>query len=302
MNAERHKQSHLPKPPWLKRQIPSGATYQELLRLLKKGRLHTVCQEACCPNLGECFSQGTATFLILGDQCTRDCRFCAVAHGPAEAPDPEEPRRVAEAVHTMKLRYAVVTSVTRDDLADGGASVFAETIQRIREKSRETRVEVLIPDFRGNLRALKAVLEARPDVLNHNVETVPRLYESVRPSAVYRRSIDLLKKASHIAPQLPTKSGLMLGLGEHPEETRQVLNDLLHAGCRILTLGQYLQPSEDHVPVARFVHPEEFDEWKEAALKMGFSEVASGPFVRSSYHAQELCDSSLLFLPPRDNV
>jgi len=187
----------------------------------------------------------------------------------------------------MKLRYAVVTSVTRDDLPDGGASVFAETIRKIREKSPETRVEVLIPDFRGDLQALRTVLEARPDVLNHNVETVPRLYASVRPGAVYQRSIDLLKRASQMDPAVPTKSGLMLGLGERPEEVQQVLNDLLGAGCRILTLGQYLQPSAEHLPVERFVTPEEFEEWRKKALGTGFREVASGPFVRSSYHAQE---------------
>jgi lipoyl synthase len=288
MNQKDERNQRLPKPPWLKRRVPSGATYQEIRGLLQTTQLHTVCQEACCPNLGECFSQGTATFLILGDRCTRNCRFCAVAHGPTEPPDPGEPSRVADAVHTMKLRYAVVTSVTRDDLPDGGASVFAETIRKIREKSPETRVEVLIPDFRGDLQALKTVLEARPDVLNHNVETVPRLYASVRPGAVYQRSIDLLKRASQLDPGVPTKSGLMLGLGERPEEVQQVLNDLLGAGCRILTLGQYLQPSAEHLPVERFVTPEEFEEWRKKALGTGFREVASGPFVRSSYHAQEI--------------
>jgi lipoic acid synthetase len=283
---DEHKQK-LPKPPWLKRRIPSGATYQEIRELIQKTHLHTVCQEACCPNLGECFSQGTATFLILGDRCTRDCRFCAVAHGSTEPPDPEEPLRVAEAVEQMKLRYAVVTSVTRDDLKDGGAFVFAETIRKIREKTPETRVEVLIPDFRGDLNSLKTVMEARPDVLNHNVETVPRLYASVRPQAVYQRSIDLLRNAHRLDPSIPTKSGLMLGLGEQPEEVVQVLRDLLDAGCRILTLGQYLQPSSEHLPVERFVTPEEFQGWRKKALEMGFREVASGPFVRSSYHANE---------------
>jgi lipoic acid synthetase len=283
---DEHKQK-LPKPPWLKRRIPSGATYQEIRGLIQKTHLHTVCQEACCPNLGECFSQGTATFLILGDRCTRDCRFCAVAHGSTEPPDPEEPLRVAEAVEQMKLRYAVVTSVTRDDLKDGGAFVFAETIRKIREKTPETRVEVLIPDFRGDLNSLKTVMEARPDVLNHNVETVPRLYASVRPQAVYQRSIDLLRNAHRLDPSIPTKSGLMLGLGEQPEEVVQVLRDLLDAGCRILTLGQYLQPSAEHLPVERFVTPEEFEGWRKKALEMGFREVASGPFVRSSYHANE---------------
>ena len=278
----------LAKPPWLKRRIPSGATYQEIRGLIQETHLHTVCQEACCPNLGECFSQGTATFLILGDRCTRNCRFCAVAHGPKDPPDATEPLRVAEAIGHMKLRYAVVTSVTRDDLPDGGASLFAETIRRIREKRPETKVEVLIPDFCGDHQSLKTVLEARPDVLNHNVETVPRLYASVRPQAVYQRSIDLLKNAHRLDPSIPTKSGLMLGLGERPEEVEQVLNDLLEAGCRILTLGQYLQPSADHLPVERFVTPEEFEELRKKALEMGFREVASGPFVRSSYHAQEL--------------
>jgi lipoic acid synthetase len=294
MNQTTEKKQRLPKPPWLKRRIPSGATYQEIRGLLQKTHLHTVCQEACCPNLGECFSQGTATFLILGDRCTRNCRFCAVAHGPVEPLDPGEPSRVAGAVHTMKLRYVVVTSVTRDDLPDGGAFAFAETIRRIREKRPETKVEVLIPDFGGDLQSLKTVLQARPDVLNHNVETVPRLYASVRPGAVYRRSIDLLKNAHQMDPSIPTKSGLMLGLGERPEEVQQVLNDLLEAGCRILTLGQYLQPSAEHLAVERFVSPEEFEEWRKKGLEMGFREVASGPFVRSSYHAQEIFERRTL--------
>ena len=288
MNQKVTPRLKLQKPPWLKRRIPSGATYQEIRGLIQETHLHTVCQEACCPNLGECFSQGTATFLILGDRCTRNCRFCAVAHGPKDPPDPTEPLRVAEAIGHMKLRYAVVTSVTRDDLPDGGASIFAEAIRRIREKRPETKVEVLIPDFCGDHQSLKTVLAARPDVLNHNVETVPRLYASVRPQAVYQRSIDLLKNAHRLDPSIPAKSGLMLGLGERPEEVEQVLNDLLEAGCRILTLGQYLQPSADHLPVERFVTPEEFEELRKKALEMGFREVASGPFVRSSYHAQEL--------------
>jgi lipoyl synthase len=291
MNQKAAEKQRLAKPPWLKRRIPSGATYQGIRELLQKTHLHTVCQEACCPNLGECFSQGTATFLILGDRCTRNCSFCAVAHGPTKPLDPGEPERVAQAVHVMKLRYAVVTSVTRDDLPDGGASVFAETIRRIRDKMPETRVEVLVPDFQGNLLSLKTVLEARPDVLNHNVETVPRLYASVRSGAVYQRSIDLLKNAHQMDPSIPTKSGLMLGLGERPEEIQQVLNDLLDAGCRILTLGQYLQPSAEHLLVERFVSPEEFEEWRKKAIGMGFREVASGPFVRSSYHAHEAYES-----------
>ena len=287
MNQKAEGKQRPAKPPWLKRRIPSGETYQAVRGLIQMTRLHTVCQAACCPNLGECFSKGTATFLIMGDRCTRNCRFCAVAHGPQGPPDPGEPQRVAEAVHTMKLRYAVVTSVTRDDLPDGGASIFAETIQNIREKSPETKVEVLVPDFRGDPKSLKTVLEAGPDVLNHNVETVPRLYGSVRPGAAYQRSMDLLKRAHQMDPSMPTKSGLMLGLGERREEVQQVLSDLLDAGCCILTLGQYLQPSAGHLPVERFVSPEEFEGWREKALEMGFREVASGPFVRSSYHAQE---------------
>jgi lipoic acid synthetase len=294
MNQKDEHKEKLAKPPWLKRRVPSGATYQEIRGLLQKTQLHTVCQEACCPNLGECFSQGTATFLILGDRCTRNCRFCAVALGPVEPPDLGEPSRVAEAVDTMKLRYVVVTSVTRDDLPDGGASVFAETIRKIREKSPQTKVEILIPDFRGDLQSLKIVMEARPDVLNHNVETVPRLYASVRPQAVYQRSIDLLRNAHRLDPSIPTKSGLMLGLGEQPEEVVQVLRDLLDAGCRILTLGQYLQPSAEHLPVERFVSPEEFEELRKKALQTGFREVASGPFVRSSYHAQEIFERGTL--------
>ena len=277
-----------PKPPWLKRRIPSGATYQEVRRLLKHGCLHTVCEEACCPNLGECFSQGTATFLILGDRCTRNCRFCAVGHGPVGPPDPHEPQRVAEAVKAMTLKYVVITSVTRDDLPDGGAGLFAQTILAVRENAPGSMVEVLIPDFQGDDEALKKVLEARPDVLNHNVETVPRLYPTVRPGAIYERSLRLLKRAGQIVPSVARKSGLMLGLGESDDEIARTLQDLVEAGCTMVTLGQYLQPSRDHLPVERFVLPEEFDRWKETALRMGFTEVASGPFVRSSYHAREL--------------
>jgi lipoyl synthase len=282
------KETRLPKPPWLKRRIPSGDTYQQVRRLLKNGALHTVCEEACCPNLGECFSQGTATFLILGDSCTRNCRFCAVNHGTPFPPDPQEPRRVADAVKAMKLKYVVITSVTRDDLPDGGASLFTQTILALREKVPGTVVEVLIPDFQGDDEALKRVMGARPDVLNHNVETVPRLYPTVRPGAVYERSVRLLKRARELDPAVSTKSGIMLGLGESDDEVRRTIQDLIEAGCTMLTLGQYLQPSRSHLPVVRFVPPDEFDGWKEIALRAGFTEVASGPFVRSSYHAREL--------------
>ncbi|MFZ0132732.1 MAG: lipoyl synthase, partial [Desulfobacterales bacterium] len=250
--------------------------------------LHTVCQEAKCPNIWECFSSRTATFLILGDRCTRNCRFCAVAHLPVEPPDAGEPERVAEAVAKMGLGYVVVTSVTRDDLPDGGAGHFAATIRAIRRRVPRAGIEVLIPDFQGNAAALRSVLDARPHVLNHNIETVPRLYAEVRPGAVYSRSLALLGQARRHDASVATKSGLMLGLGETDTEIRQTLRDLLDVGCRLLTLGQYLQPSRDHLPVARYVPPAEFDQWKQSALQMGFNEVASGPFVRSSYHAQEL--------------
>jgi lipoic acid synthetase len=276
------------KPRWLRRSLPTGADYEKVRTMLKEGRLHTVCQEARCPNLWECFSRHTATFLIMGSHCTRNCRFCAVDHGPSEPPDPGEPERVAEAVQSMGLGYVVITSVTRDDLPDGGAVFFAETIKEIRKKVPDALVEVLIPDFQGNEDSLLTVMEVRPNVLNHNIETVSRLYPSVRPDAVYRRSLELLKRVQKYDPAILTKSGLMLGLGESSEEIRTALQDLLDANCSILTLGQYLQPTNEHLPVERFIHPDEFDNLRETALEMGFSEVISGPFVRSSYHAKEL--------------
>ena len=288
MSVNRDHSQRSPKPPWLKRPIPSGATCHQIQNLLNKSQLHTVCQEARCPNLGECFSHGTATFLILGDRCTRNCGFCAVAHGPLAPPDLEEPARVAEAVKGMGLRHVVITSVTRDDLPDGGARQFAETIRAIQEKTPDARVEVLIPDFQGSLSALKTVMDAQPHVLNHNIETVPRLYPSVRPGAIYERSLQLLMRVQNLDPSIPTKSGLMLGLGETPREIHQTLLDLLQVGCSLLTLGQYLQPSKEHLPVLRFIPPAEFERWRDRALQMGFMEVASGPFVRSSYHAEEL--------------
>lgn len=276
------------KPPWLRRRLPTGPAYENVRHLLNKCHLHTVCQEAKCPNIWECFSHHTATFLIMGPRCTRNCRFCAVEQGPLSPPDPQEPARVAEASETMKLSYVVVTSVTRDDLSDGGACFFAETITEIRKKMPDALIEVLIPDFQGDADALYTVLKARPDVLNHNIETVPRRYPSVRPEAVYERSLNLLKQAQEYSPDIPTKSGLMLGLGETREEIRKSLHDLRDAGCRMLTLGQYLQPSKDHLPVERFIPPEEFDGWRDIALEMGFSAAACGSFVRSSYHAKEL--------------
>ena len=277
----------LRKPDWLKRRLPTGETFNEVRELIEAGKLHTVCQEAKCPNIWECYSHRTATFLILGERCTRNCRFCSVAAGLPEPLDLDEPGRVAEAVERMGLKYAVVTSVTRDDLPDGGAAHFAATIGEIRRRVPEAEIEVLIPDFQGDRAALETVLRARPDVLNHNIETVPRLYSRVRPRADYRRSLELLRRAGESAPLIPTKSGLMLGLGEQPEEIRQTLQDLREVGCRILTLGQYLQPSPAHLPVESYVPPEDFENWRKTALDLGFSEVASAPFVRSSYHAQK---------------
>ena len=249
--------------------------------------MHTVCQEACCPNMFDCFSRHTATFLILGDHCTRDCSFCAVKHGELQPPDPDEPRRVAEAAAKMGLTYVVVTSVTRDDLPDGGASQFAATITALRREISDVRVEVLIPDFQGEPEALSIVLKAGPDILNHNLETVPRLYPEVRPQAVYKRSLQLLAIAARQTGHIPTKSGLMLGLGETDKEIHQTLSDLRRAECRLLTLGQYLQPTPQNHPVVRYVTPEAFDMWRQTALEMGFEEAVAGPFVRSSFQAEE---------------
>jgi lipoic acid synthetase len=280
--------ARLRKPDWLKQRLPSGPDFEKIKGMIHKDRLHTVCQEAGCPNIWECFSHHTATFLIMGSRCTRNCRFCAVTEGPLAPPDPQEPAKVANVARQMGLKYVVVTSVTRDDLPDGGAGHFAETIKKIRHEIPDVCVEVLIPDFQGSKEALATVLKAHPDVLNHNIETVPRLYPEVRPQADYHRSLELIQDAHDYAPGLMTKSGLMLGLGEYPAEIRRTLEDMLNAGCRMLTLGQYLQPSKDHLPVKRYIPPAEFDEWRETALKIGFVEVASGPFVRSSYHAREL--------------
>ncbi len=276
------------KPEWLRRHLPTGSGYEKIRGMLRKDRLHTVCQEANCPNMWECYSHQTATFLILGSHCTRSCRFCSVESGAVKPPDPEEPVRVAGVAQKMNLKYVVVTSVTRDDLPDGGAGLFAQTILEIRQRIPQVRIEVLIPDFQGNRDALQTVLQAKPDVLNHNIETVPRLYPEVRPQADYQQSLELLRRVRRFDPQLPTKSGLMLGLGETPDEIRQTLQDLREVECRILTIGQYLQPSRKHLTVKRYIPPEEFESWRQTALQLGLSEVASGPFVRSSYHAKEL--------------
>lgn len=276
------------KPPWLKRRLPSGPEFEQTRRRIQQQNLHTVCQEAHCPNIYECFSKHTATFLILGDRCTRDCSFCAVRRGSGDPVDLDEPRRVAAAALEMCLQYVVLTSVTRDDLPDGGAKHYARTIQALSCAIEDVSIEVLIPDFQGNQDALLMVLSAGPSVLNHNLETVPRLYQQVRPQADYKRSLALLAQASVYAPHIPTKSGLMLGLGETPDEIEQTLLDLRASNCRILTLGQYLQPSPAHHPVKQFVSPETFDRWRATALDMGFDQIASGPFVRSSYHAKEV--------------
>jgi len=276
---------HTPKPYWLRRRLPSGPEYERVRSLIRRNGLHTVCQEARCPNQFECFSASTATFLIMGPNCTRSCRFCNIEDGPVNPPDPREPQRVADAARRMHLRYMVITSVTRDDLADGGASFFAETIAAVRKAIPDVSVEVLIPDFQGDSQALSKVVAAGPNVLNHNIETVSRLYSMVRPQAVYQRSLDLIRRAGQLDASLPVKSGLMLGLGETDEEVHGCLVDLRAAGCRMLTIGQYLQPSEKHLPVVRFVPPEEFESWRRKALRLGFTEVASAPFVRSSYQA-----------------
>lgn len=255
---------------------------------MKDKNLSTVCTEAMCPNQFECYSKGTATFMILGDRCTRDCRFCAVQHGPKNTPDRNEPMRVAEAVAQMKLRYAVITSVTRDDLEDGGSDHFARTIAAVREKMPNTLIEVLIPDFQGSGDALETVLKARPNVLNHNMETVRRLYPKVRPQAIYERSLELLARVKQTDPNMITKSGIMVGLGETMEELEQTFLDLVAVQCDILSLGQYLQPSSNHLEVERYVPPEEFDILQKKAEQAGFSGVAAAPFVRSSYRAEEL--------------
>jgi lipoic acid synthetase len=277
-----------PRPPWLRVRFFGGPNYQDLKRILRTLDLHTVCESARCPNMGECWEHRTATFMILGNICTRACGFCAVPSGkPMGPPDEDEPERVARAVERMGLRYAVVTSVNRDDQPDGGASIFAATIRAVRERVAGCKVEVLIPDFRGVWSALETVLEAQPDVLNHNTETVPRLYPQVRRGAIYQRSLELLLRAKQFAPRTPTKTGMMLGLGERPEEVRAAMEDLARQGTDILTLGQYLQPTPEHLPVVRFVHPDEFAEYKEWGEQIGFRHVESGPLVRSSYHAHE---------------
>jgi len=277
-----------PRPSWLRVKYFGGENYQELKRIMRTLDLHTVCESARCPNMGECWEHRTATFMILGNICTRACGFCAVPSGkPLGPPEEDEPERVAEAVERMGLRYAVVTSVNRDDQKDGGAAIFARTIERIRERVPGCRVEVLIPDFRGDWAALGMVMAARPDVLNHNMETVPRLYRQVRKGALYERSLEVLRRAGEMAPGTPTKTGMMLGLGETREEVLGAMGDIVAQGTHILTLGQYMQPTKEHLPIERYVHPDEFAEYKRLGEEMGFKHVEAGPLVRSSYHAFE---------------
>ena len=276
------------KPEWLKVRSPGGPNYLRLQRLMRDGGLHTVCEEAGCPNIGECWEAGTATFMILGDVCTRACKYCAVAHGLPTELDLDEPRRVAEAVARMELEHVVITSVNRDELADGGAAIYAETITRIRSTLPGCSVEVLVPDFKGSEEALATVVRAKPAILGHNLETVERLHPEVRPGGRYWRSISYLGAVKRLDPGMLTKTGIILGMGEQPEEIRQAMSDLREAAVDILTLGQYLRPSPQHIPVARWVAPDEFATWKRVGEEeLGFKHVESGPLVRSSYHAKE---------------
>ena len=275
------------KPDWLKVRFPAGPNYARIDRLHREQGLHSVCRSAACPNQGECWEQGTATFMILGDHCTRDCRFCNVTHETPLPVDPQETDKVAKAIAELKLNHAVITSVTRDDLEDGGAAQFAAVTRAIHAYRPQCRVELLVPDLQGNHEALSTILMAKPEIFGHNLETVPRLYPLARAGADYQRSLDLLAAAAQAAPDIPTKSGLMLGMGETMDEIPTVMQDLQQAGCRMLTLGQYLQPTRHHLPVVRYVEPSEFSSLRDIGLQLGFAHVEAGPLVRSSYHAAE---------------
>ncbi len=285
----RHRRDPLPqrKPEWLKVKAPGGDNYLRLKQLMRELQLHTVCEEAHCPNIGECWQHGTATFMILGDVCTRNCAYCAVSHGRPPAYDIEEPARVAEAIAQLALRHAVITSVDRDDLPDFGAYIFAETIRQVRQRLPGCSVEVLVPDFQGNEASIRQVVEARPDIYNHNTETVPRLYKKARPGGRYERLLEIFRIVRRLDPTLPTKTGIILGLGETNEEVLEVMRDLRAVDVDILTLGQYLRPSDGHIALDRYVTPEEFRWFREQGMAMGFKHVESGPLVRSSYHAWE---------------
>ena len=279
-------------PPWLKAKAPGHPNYVDIKNLIADLRLNTVCESAQCPNIGECWGQRTATFMILGDICTRSCGFCAIKTGKPEGLDEDEPERVAAAIAHLGLRHAVITSVNRDELPDGGARIFARTLAAVHSLCPDTTIEVLIPDFKGDWDALATVMAAKPDILNHNIESPPRLYYKMRPQAQYGRSLELLDRARKLGPA-PTKSGMMLGAGETHAEIATSIRDLDDVGCSILTLGQYLSPSAQHVPVERFVHPDEFAQWREFAIELGFRHVESGPLVRSSYHAAEQVDQAI---------
>ena len=274
------------KPEWLKARVPGGENYSRLKNMIEERKLHTVCEEARCPNMGECWNSGTATFMILGDTCTRSCGFCNVKTGKMHFVDEDEPRRIGEAVALMNLRHAVITSVNRDELYDGGSHIFAGTIQEIRKRVSHCTVEVLIPDFMGSEEALNVVLNAQPDILNHNIETVPRLYRTVRPQAHYHRTLELLERAKQKG--FTTKTGIMVGLGESSDEVIEVMADLRAVDCDIFTIGQYLQPTKNHLPVERYVHPDEFAMYRVRGMEMGFKHVQSSPLTRSSYHAEKL--------------
>ncbi len=281
------------KPEWIRMKVPDSARFQEIKQILRENNLHTVCEEASCPNIGECFSGGTATFMILGDICTRRCPFCDVAHGKPLPPDAQEPENLGRTIAQMRLKYVVITSVDRDDLRDGGAQHFVDCISAVRTHSPEIKIEILVPDFRGRLdRAMEILTLAPPDVMNHNLETVPRLYKEARPGSDYQNSLNLLKVFGEQHPDVPTKSGLMLGIGETDEEILEVMRDLRAHGVTMLTLGQYLQPSAHHLAVKRFVEPAVFKEFEQKALAMGFTHAACGPMVRSSYHADEQAHSA----------
>jgi len=281
----------LRKPDWLRKRLPSKGSMDSMQNMVKHLRLHTVCEEAHCPNVGECFGNKTATFMILGETCTRGCRFCAVGKGQALPPDPDEPQHLAEAVKELGLKHAVITSVTRDDLPDGGAAHFARTIEAVRKLNPNTTIEVLIPDFQGDDQALKMVLKAKPEILNHNIETVPSLYEKVRPGADFERSLLLLKRVKEYGSDILSKTGIMVGLGESPNEMTMVMERLVVLKCDILTIGQYLQPSAEHLPVEEFVTPEQFEAYRQEGLSLGLAFVESGPFIRSSYNAAKALDA-----------
>jgi len=285
-------ENHTRKPAWLKVKFPAGKNYTRIDRYHRLYGLNSVCRSAACPNQGECWSQGTATFMILGTVCSRHCRFCNVASGHLDTPDPEEPFKVAKAIHELELNHAVITTVTRDDLIDGGASQFVDLIREIRKLTNKCRIELLISDLQGNWAALASILAEKPDILGHNVETVPRLYAQVRPEAKYQRSLSLLAEVHRQSSEIITKSGLMLGMGETQEEVLQVMADLREHDCQLLTLGQYLAPTRNHFPVQRYVPPQEFSDYAEKGLALGFDHVEAGPLVRSSYHAEEQYDSS----------